>query len=421
LHSENLRGESGDGKAKSGRNNEAFVSLVRQASKGDHEALIELCKTIAKGTLFRTTRILGNQTDAEDVTQDVMYNVCIHIHELREPKAFYVWLNRIIVNETNRYWMKKTRHGILLNIEDYQEDFGEDDEDLIPQEYAIRESDRKIVMKIIDNLPGQQRKAVLLHYYDGFTLAESAKVMNVSQPRVSRCLKFAQEKIKKELAKQAKGSEEVAYGLAVLPIGPMLTQILHQEAAGFTGINVAWMQDLITNAASLAEGATVVAATATAVTAGAAAGSAGAGGGGATASAVTPAAIIASVAAATVVSIGLIVNVITAPGPPPEPLPVVSEGYAITFSGGDEVSEFINPSKAVAYVYTPERGEMVALTWWITEAGDDTVLYSGYGAVVEEELIEMKDNGETGKFSINFDMMDSFGDNWTLSRKFTLT
>ena len=418
MNEKDLQTKKEDGK--SGRHDEAFILLVQQASKGNREALVDLCKNIAKGTLFRTTYILGNQTDAEDVTQEVMLSVCSNIHELREPKAFYVWLNRIIINETNRYLAKKTRHGVLLNIEDYQENINEEDDDLIPQEYAMKESDRRMVMEIIDGLPEQQRKAVLLHYYDGLTLVESAKVMNVSQPRVSRCLKFAQEKIRKEIAKRAKKSEEVAYGLAMMPIGPMLTQVMQQEAAGFPGAHAGWMQDLINNAATIAESTTTVAAAAGATaTAASAAGIKGAKGGGAAAAAANPAGIVATVAAAVAVSVGVLV---AAPlmQEQPEPPPIVAAEYEITFSGGTVEDGHINPSKAVAHAYTPERGDMTATEWRITSEEDDTVLYSGSGGVVDDAFAQMKANSQKGSFILSFDMKDNFGENWTLSREFTI-
>jgi len=427
LNGKDQQDKNGNSQAKSERTNDAFILLVQKASRGNRDALIELCKTTAKGTLFRTTRILGNQTDAEDVTQEVMLSVCAHIHELREPKAFYVWLNRIIINECNRYLMKRSKHGVLLNIEDYQENIGESDEDLIPQEYAIRESDRKIVMGIIDNLPGQQRKAILLHYYDGLTLTESAKVMNVSQPRVSRCLKFAQEKIKKELAKQAKGSEDVARMMAMVPLGPLLTQVLNQEAAGFTGATN-WMHDIINNAASLADGA--VAATATAgaaavavtATTGASAGSAGSAGasGAAAAAAFNPAVVVAVIAAAAIITGGALV-ISNANTDIPEPVTEAAYDYAISFTNEEDGAPVnVNPTKAVAQVHSNEYGDMTSTYWWITAKGDDGILYEGYGNVVEDELIHMKETGETGEYVIRFNMLDSFGDYWVLSREFTI-
>jgi len=407
-----------------GRDNDAFVTLVKRATTGEHEALIELCQTIVKGILFRTTRILGNQTDAEDVTQDVMICVCTHIHELREPKAFYVWLNRIIMNETNRYFMKRSKHGVLLNIEDYQYDVEDNDKDFVPQEYAIREADRKAVIDIVDGLPGQQRKAILLHYYDGMTLADSAKIMGVSQPRVSRCLKFAQEKIRKELVKQAKGLENAAYGLAMLPLEPMLSQVLHQEAALFSPENIVFSTEMITNIATIAGGTAATAATAATAVSAVAGGAAGGSSAGATSSgtaaASSQAGVIATVAAAVAVSAGILVGAPAMQQEEPDPPPTITAEYHIAFAGGSASGEHVNPIEAVAHLTTIERGEMIALDWWITEDGDDVVLYSGEGGIVNDVLVQMKTRGEDGEYILCFNMQDYLGDTWTLSRSFKI-
>jgi len=408
-----LQTDAGNLNTANNRDDDDFVSLVQRASQGKREALMELCQTIAKGVLFRTTRILGNQTDAEDVTQEVMICVCSHIHELREPRAFYVWMNRIIVNETSRFFVKKSKHGVLLNIEDYQHDIEDADEDFVPQEYAIREADRKAVIDIIDKLPGQQRKAVLLHYYDGLTLADSAKVMGVSQPRVSRCLKFAKEKIRKELIKQTKGLEGAAYGLAALPLEPMLSQVLNQEAALFTPENFVWSQEIFTNIATIAGGAA-----ATATTAAAAAGGVGANSGGA-AAATSQASILVTVAAAVAVSAGILIGA-PALQADPEPPPSVTAEYEIAFSGGSADGEYVNPSKAVARLTTTERGDMNATKWSITAIDDSTVLYNGSGGVVDEELRQMLARGEDGEYILSFIMQDKLGDTWTLAREFII-
>jgi len=282
-------------------------------------------------------------------------------------------------------------------------------------------------MEIIDSLPGQQRKAVLLHYYDGLTLTESAKIMNVSQPRVSRCLKFAQEKIKKELAKQAKSSDDVARLMAVAPLGAILTQVLNQEAAGFAGANTGWMQDLIANAATYADGAVAAAATAGAATAitattGASAGSSASAGAGAGTAAIAfnPAIVVAVVAAAAIITGGSLV-ISNANTDLPEPIAEATLDYAISFTNEENgVPENINPVKAVARVSSSEYGDMNSTYWWITARGDDTVLYEGYGSVVEEELEQMIENGETGEYVIRFSMQDSQGEYWVLSREFDI-
>ena len=398
------------------RANEAFILLVKEASSGNREALKELCMSIVKGVLFRATRIIGNTMDAEDVTQEVMFNVCVNIHELREPRAFYVWLNRIIMNESNRYLAKRAQHNVILDMDDYQDLFIEDDEDVVPQEYILRESDRKTVLDIVDNLPNQQRKAILLHYYDGLTLTDSAKVMNVSQPRVSRCLKFAQEKIRSELAKQAKRIEGAMYGLAMIPIEPLLRQVFHQEASLFSADRLAFMQEMITNVTAVAGGTAVVAGAA------AGAGSASSGvGSGAGIALSNPISLLASVAAAAIISTGVLVS---APFTqiPPEPPSIASAEYSITFSGSSDIREHVNPTRASARAYIPELGEMVATDWQIAAIeGSGAVLYRGEGGIVDEALVQMKERGEDGSYTLSIEMEDSQGRSWTLKREFIIS
>lgn len=388
------------------RDSDEFALLVLKASQGNKDALAELCRSIVKGVLFRTTRVLGNQADAEDVTQEILIRVCSYINELREPNAFYVWLNKIIMNETNRYMMKNSRHGVLLNIEDYQDEFVEANEDFLPQEYTIRETDRKAVIEIIDDLPEQQRKAILLYYFDGLTLSEAAKVMDVSQPRVSRCIKFAQEKIKKEISKWQTEAGGAALGFAMLPLDSILSQVLQQEAALFAHANTALADGLISNFASNFGS-----------TAAAAAGDAGAKAGNA-ASAGNHAGMIATIAAAVAVSTGALF-VTPLVQLPPDPVPAISAEYNISLTGGAADREYVNPTYAAAHVYT-EQNEIIAHRWWITEDGEDSVLYNGSGGVVDNALSQMIASGENGIYLLSFEMGDEEGHSWTLSRQFAI-
>jgi RNA polymerase sigma factor (sigma-70 family) len=403
-----LQNKNASSEARSGHYNEAFSFLVARATHGNKEALVELCQTITKGILFRTTRILGNQTDAEDVTQEILIKVCTHIQELREPAAFYVWLNSIIMNETNRYLARNSKHGVLVNIEDFQNDFIEANEDFLPQENTLRESDRKSVIAIIDTLPEQQRKAVLLYYYDGLTLAESAKVMGVSQPRVSRCIKFAQDKIKKELTKWSKGAEGAVLGFAALPLDIVLTQALHQEAALFVNANTLFADGMISSFASKAGGA-----------AQAAAGNAGTSSSNAS-SAGSNAGTFATIAVAIAVSAGVFFATPLVTGPPDPPPAIVAE-YEVSLSGGATDREYVNPKQAVASARdVDDEGLMKANSWAITAEGADEVLFSGDGGVVDEALSRLIESGENGVYIISFEMEDKNGNTWTLSREFAV-
>ncbi len=160
----------------------AFGDVVRLSVKGDADMLYVLCQRIAKGVLFHTAHLLGNQADAEDVSQEVLLRVCEKIGDLRDPETFWGWLGKIITNEANRHLAKNTRHGVVLNIDDYLTNVVEEKIDFLPHEYAENEEFRAFVVKTIDALPVRQREAVFLHYYNGLNVSETAEAMGWLPP-----------------------------------------------------------------------------------------------------------------------------------------------------------------------------------------------------------------------------------------------
>ena len=184
-----------------------YEALAEEASQGCKKALCKLCEKISKGVLFQLTYILGNQSNAEDVSQEVLIRVCMNIRSLRNPKAFKGWLARIIVNEKNRYLAKHMKQGgtSMRNIDDYLERIMEEDDDVIPHGHVENEELNKIVMEVISDLPMRQREAVMLRYYSDLSVTEVAESMNVTTQTVSKSLALAHEKLKRGL-----GDQEVA-------------------------------------------------------------------------------------------------------------------------------------------------------------------------------------------------------------------
>jgi len=179
----------------------ALETLVQMASQGERQQLIELCEQITKSVLSRVTRIVGNTSNAEDISQEILIRVSENIKYLREPKAFKVWLSKIIRNEVIRYYTKNTKHSAVLSIDDYLETIIEDKKEFLPQECAENAEALSAVMEAIPRLSERQREAVMLHYYDGLSVTEVAKVMNVTKQSVSEFLSISREKLKRELVK----------------------------------------------------------------------------------------------------------------------------------------------------------------------------------------------------------------------------
>jgi len=189
-----------------------------KAAKGDREALALLCELIAKSVLFRMSRMLRNQVDAEDAAQETLIRVCQSIKQLKNPKTFRKWLGMIILNEARRKSQQNARHtDNVIHMSDITETVMDDNEYLFPEQFAINAESRKVVIEAIDRLPLRQREAVILHYYDRLNITETAEVMGITQPAASIHLKEACIRIKRDLESSTGKLKRAVQGLVEIP------------------------------------------------------------------------------------------------------------------------------------------------------------------------------------------------------------
>ena len=376
-------------------------SLVEKAIRGDRDSLIGLCQAIAKSVLFRVQCYLHNPMDSEDTAQEVLIRVCENIYKLRDPRAFRSWLNTMIVNETRRYASKNSKQGSVVYLDEYlnDNDFEEDDDEFLPEEYTFREEDRRIIMDIIHDLPEQQRLAIVMHYYDHMGIMEIARATNVSHQNVSRNLKLAKDKIKNELEKLSKKTGTL-YSIAMLPIGGILAGLFNQEATVTSFASTSLLEGAITNG-------TVHTSKFSSILAGIKV---------ALGSMLQPTIAIVSVA---VVTTGFVIgsNLIKKPkNEQPQTSQNITVEGRIDFSGGNILVEHMNPKKAIV-VASNENGELRAIGWSIKAIEDEREIYSGKGNTIDDLLTKMQENGS---YILSFEMQDKLGNKYLITREFII-
>jgi RNA polymerase sigma-70 factor (ECF subfamily) len=389
--------------------NLGIEELARLAAQGDTGKLYSLCQRIARGVLFHTTHILGNQADAEDVSQEVLLRVCEKIGGLRDPATFSAWLGKIVTNETNRYLTRNLKRGVVLNIEDYLTNIAEENADFLPHEYAENEELREFVVQTIDCLPVRQREAVLLHYYNGLSVSDTAKTMGMSQAGVSQYLALARKRLKRELERNPS-----VYGGEMGPVGlgALMSAAIMRHFEDFRLPENAWMQRTMARISAYLEEAPRVAAPK------------------------PPAATISKggsqkpalkIAAAGLVSIATICGIAFGlrgepqqlPPPQDTPLPQSANGY-IHFTGGESPGEgaaHINPTRAQVFAES-EYGAMSPIEWYITPRYGATRIASGAGGVVDDELELLV--ATTGEYMLVFRVQDPSGPTFRLGSNFVI-
>jgi len=178
--------------------------IIAKISAGDHSAFKELFDDYKVEIFNICYRILGNRQEAEDVTQDVFFQVYKSASRFRFESKLSFWLYRIAVNLSLNHQKKKKRaqwfsldvllEGIQENIERaaVSPESGPD--------VLLEKSEKAfIVQQAIDVLPKQQRVAVILHRYEGLSYQEIAEVMACSVSSVESRLHRAKVSLAKKL------------------------------------------------------------------------------------------------------------------------------------------------------------------------------------------------------------------------------
>jgi RNA polymerase sigma-70 factor (ECF subfamily) len=136
-------------------------------------------------------RMLGNDTDAEDVTQEVLLQAYRKLPSFRGESAFPTWLHRIAVNAALRYRQRRaTREE--RRVPEPLDGFGEDGHhagpvrgwSISPEQHALDRETHGLIEKAIAQLPEIYRDVYVLADVEGLPNAEIADALNLSVPAV---------------------------------------------------------------------------------------------------------------------------------------------------------------------------------------------------------------------------------------------
>lgn len=152
-------------------------------------------------------RLLGNDADAEDVTQDVFLQVMRKLGTFRGDAAFSTWLYRIAINAALSYRRKRAIRE-EHRISDPLEDFREDGTHLMPVRHWIREPEQiaqdhethRLIDDAIARLPESYRDVYVLADVEELPNDEVAEALGLSVPAVKSRLHRARLLLRKALA-----------------------------------------------------------------------------------------------------------------------------------------------------------------------------------------------------------------------------
>ena len=137
-----------------------------------------------ENTLFRAAlAILGDPHEAQDAVQDAYVKYLEKQPQFRDGEHAKAWLLKVTANGCKSRLRARKRHPA---------------EELLDT-YPAPDQDSREVVEAILSLPANQRAAIHLHYYEGYSTGETAQILGQRPGTVRSHLSRAREGLRKYL------------------------------------------------------------------------------------------------------------------------------------------------------------------------------------------------------------------------------
>ena len=125
---------------------------------------------LIRGKLYKTALLyLGNETQAIDVLDEAVYKALCGYRKLRQPEFFDTWITRILINECHNEQRRQKRFRQM---------------DELP-ETAVEIFDSLPLKEAVRRLPKELKDVVILRYFSGYTVTETAEALKLPQGTVA--------------------------------------------------------------------------------------------------------------------------------------------------------------------------------------------------------------------------------------------
>jgi RNA polymerase sigma-70 factor (ECF subfamily) len=182
------------------RPQESDFELAKKAAGGDGRAFEELYRRHYRRVYALTLRMMGNPTEAEDMTQDVFLQLFNKVGMFRGESAFTTWLHRMTVNQVLMHFRKKSTRSELLTDE------GETPVQIVkgtenPSTAPV--IDRIGLENALKQLPTGYRTVFVLHDVEGYEHYEISEMLGIAEGTSKSQLHKARLKLRQLIRQQA--------------------------------------------------------------------------------------------------------------------------------------------------------------------------------------------------------------------------
>ncbi len=177
--------------------------LIEGLVKGD-EASFKTLFDLYKDKVFNTSiGFLANESDAEDIAQEVFIEVFRSIKSFEGKSKLSTWIYRITVTKSLdliRRKNRKKRAALFTSFFGTGDELKNEPADFFHPGVELENKElSSILFKAIDKIPEHQKTAFILHKIEGLSYQEICEVMGNSVPAVESLIHRAKTNLRKIL------------------------------------------------------------------------------------------------------------------------------------------------------------------------------------------------------------------------------
>jgi RNA polymerase sigma-70 factor, ECF subfamily len=169
--------------------------LVVRCQAGDRTAFKELIELHQQPLHYFISKMVGNSHAADDLSQEVWFEVFRSISRLAKPGAFPAWLYRIARHRVLRSLRQRRPPPASLE--------GLDLPDEIEAEDVFSAADAERVHIALDQVPPEHREVLLLRFIQDMTYDDIARVTGCQLGTVRSRLHYAKRALRRVLERTA--------------------------------------------------------------------------------------------------------------------------------------------------------------------------------------------------------------------------
>lgn len=171
------------------RFSENQLALCKANDARSQRELYNLYRAKIMGLCRRYTK---NKEEAEDVFQESFIRIFRSIGQLHDAEHLEPWISRIAVNTAINYYHRNKRHRHYPDLNGYEHPN-------VDHELILSHLSDEVVISVINNLPDGYRMVFNMYVVEGYSHAEIADLLHISEATSRSQLNRAKQALKLKL------------------------------------------------------------------------------------------------------------------------------------------------------------------------------------------------------------------------------